>query len=114
MLRVNINADRTGPGKIQTMKEIHSYILVKDKYKTGRTTIEETYFSRILKYPSKEMHEWNKQTNKKRPEKYSVAFCYEIHIHVCHNLSEELMWVLEGCYSIFSHILSPEPPSVNN
>lgn len=62
-----LTIQETGPQKIQTLKKIYSHILVPDKHKTGRTTIEETYFSRILKYPSKE-------TKTKRPEKV-VLLC---------------------------------------
>lgn len=54
------------------------------------------------------------EMGKNPPSKDSVALHHEIHVQVFHNLSEELIQVLEGCYSIFSHILSPQPPAVNN
>lgn len=77
--------------------------------------MKETYFSRVLKYLSEETHEWNgSKQHKNKISEDSANLCHEIHVHVFHNFSEDLIQVLEGCYSIFSHILSPEPPSVNN
>lgn len=101
-----------GQMKIQIKEEICSRKKVWSQINTIQLRQPYPYSSRVFKYCSKETHEWN---GKKTPNlKDSVTLCHEIHVQLFHNLSEELIQVLEGCYNIFSHILSLQPPSVNN
>lgn len=54
--------------------------------------MKETYFSRVLKYSPKETHERNgNNQNKTKISEDSANLCHEIHIHVVHNFSEDLI-----------------------